>query len=485
MPRSGAFQIQEGERDSNPQSSDDPFVNPDHTQMNGHHRQERRGGEPGWKRKREKNSKQLDPPHRKPSCSKRKKPLPGIGRRRRLQEGQIRKRYQKKNQSQKKNQENYSIQNESESTIFAVSCQQQKNEQPIQQGQKKKQSKKKKNPSTKVESENDIFAESQQKKNERPIQTHQHRRMGQQSVQPNDKGATKGRQNPKKTRVRKNNTQYHYEVPAAVDRENNEYKNILEWDSPIGYVPLLEEESMVEFMFQRNGKRERGMLKNKPSYVVNKYRKAAHQRAPSMTFPQVLSLRRHHIKLINEHKNMTQLGLGTRDEINASARLFECAIEEFLKKSSINFLTEEDQKKEAKTKKQTLRATPDFVLPKPIVIRRTQICVKDEVKSIEKDHILEERTIHWIEAKMFYGASSIPHGSNGAVGCILKKSKTYVNTFGEGAMLFMMGCGDKLAEELNDIGVTVLDCSGNTVSLDRVHDHQRTWCANEKGNILP
>ena len=99
--------------------------------------------------------------------------------------------------------------------------------------------------------------------------------------------------------------------------------------------------------------------------------------------------------------------------------------------------------------------------------------------------MLEERTIHWIEAKMFYGASSIPHGSKGAVGTVLARAQKYVDNFGEGAIIFMMGCGDKLAAELNDIGVSVLDCSGNTVSLDSVHDHQRMWCADEKGRILP
>ena len=93
--------------------------------------------------------------------------------------------------------------------------------------------------------------------------------------------------------------------------------------------------------------------------------------------------------------------------------------------------------------------------------------------------------IHWIEVKMYYGASTIPNGSKGAVGSVLGTAQKYVNAFGEGAILFMMGCGEKLAADINDIGVSVLDCFGNTVSLDKVHDHQRTWCANEKGQILP
>ena len=276
--------------------------------------------------------------------------------------------------------------------------------------------------------------------------------------------------------------QGHKSILTATNRPKDDTACILEWDSPLGYVPLSEEESMVEFMFRRNGKRERGMLKGKPSYVVSKYRKAMQQHAPTMNFPQLLSLRRHHIKLFNEHRNMTQLGLGDRDDINKSAKIFEWAIEKFLKNVSIDFLTEEQQREEAAKEGGVLQATPDFILPKPTVLRKVH---KKKIKKKKQCRVLEERTIHWIEAKMFYGASSIPHGSKGAVGTVLARAQKYVDNFGEGAIIFMMGCGDKLAAELNDIGVSVLDCSGNTVSLDSVHDHQRMWCADEKGRILP
>eukprot|EP00531_Pseudo-nitzschia_arenysensis_P000060 CAMPEP_0116121444 /NCGR_PEP_ID=MMETSP0329-20121206/3700_1 /TAXON_ID=697910 /ORGANISM="Pseudo-nitzschia arenysensis, Strain B593" /LENGTH=405 /DNA_ID=CAMNT_0003615257 /DNA_START=132 /DNA_END=1349 /DNA_ORIENTATION=+ len=317
-------------------------------------------------------------------------------------------------------------------------------------------------------SENDIFVQPNQKKEQ------QRRR--------NSRRQTKPKQNRTQKEGQDKGEQRH--LDAEESTSNNKNKDILEWDSPKGYVPLVEEEAIVKFMFDRNGKRERGMLKGKPSFVVSKFKKAMHQCAPSMTFPQVLSLRRHHIKLFNPYLDMTKLGLGKLNDINASARQFELAIESFLKKSSIEFRTEKDQQEEAKKLNQTLRATPDFLLPKPILLRKTQR--KDGKGKANKMHrILEERRIHWIEAKMYYGASSIPHGSKGAVGSVLKKAQMYVETFGEGAMLFMMGCGDKLAAELKDIGVTVLDCFGNTVSLDRVHDHQRTWCANEKGQILP
>eukprot|EP00536_Pseudo-nitzschia_multiseries_P007227 jgi/Psemu1/256064/estExt_Genewise1Plus.C_1670017 len=245
------------------------------------------------------------------------------------------------------------------------------------------------------------------------------------------------------------------------------------------YISLSQEERMVEFMFKRNGKGERGMMKGKPAFLLTKYKKL--MRELGMSLPQVLSLRRHHIKRLNPSKSMTQLGLGTFDVINESARLFEVAVEDFLKRCWIDYMTEHEQRQKAKDDEVTLTVTPDFLLRKPVLLRKVRMKKNNRKTTVPP----EERTIHWIEAKMYYGASSIPHGSSGAVGSVLAQAQKYVDHFGEGAFLFMMGCGQQLAADLNGIGVSVLDCSGNTVALDKVHDHQRTWCANEQGQILP
>ena len=284
---------------------------------------------------------------------------------------------------------------------------------------------------------------------------------------------------------RRKNKQQRQLMSRASDPRNHESFTILNWNSPVGYVPLSEEESIVRFIFQRNGKKERGMMKGKPPFVVRKYKEALGRCAPSMNLPQVLSLRRHHIKLFHESKTMPALGLGSINHINQSARIFERAVENFLRKSAIDFLTEEDQKRAAAEVKKVLEATPDFLLPKPVLLRKIRKKKSKKGRSIEKPDVVEERTIHWIEAKMFYGASTIPHGSKGAVGKVLSTARKYFKNHGEGAILFMMGCGDKLAADLNDAGVSVLDCAGNTVCLHPVHDHQRTWCADEKGQILP
>lgn len=289
----------------------------------------------------------------------------------------------------------------------------------------------------------------------------------------------------KKSQGRQEQQKKHQHASNATDQESAENQNILEWDSPLEFVPFCQEESIVQFIFERNGKKERGMFKEKPSFLLDKYKKAMKEHAPAMSLPQVLSLRRHHINLFNKSTSMSRLRLGERNDIDESARIFEVVVEKFLKKCSVEYLTEEDQKKKAKEKQTTLKATPDFVLPKPMLLQKIR---KNESKASKRKNnpaVLEERTIHWIEVKMYYGASSIPHGSKGAVGSVLAKSQKYVDYFGEGAILFMMGCGDKLAAELNEIGVSVLDCSGNTVSLEEVHDHQRTWCANDNGQILP
>ena len=108
-----------------------------------------------------------------------------------------------------------------------------------------------------------------------------------------------------------------------------------------------------------------------------------------------------------------------------------------------------------------------------------------------------------IEVKMFYGASTIPNDNRSAVGCLLTTARKYVAVHGPGAMIFLYGFGSELAQQLFEIGVIALDChytsesttgtkndtSGNIkngwINFDAVRSHQRTWCANVNGEILP
>jgi hypothetical protein len=156
----------------------------------------------------------------------------------------------------------------------------------------------------------------------------------------------------------------------------------------------------------------------------------------------------------------------------------------FLKSRQVDFMTEKEQREnflQQAQKGELLRSTPDFVLRIPVVMKKFH---GTQQQQQHQKVVLEERIIHWIEAKMFYGASTIPHNSKGAVGGLLRTAKKYVNDFGPGAMIFMQGCGDRLAADLRREGVIVLSAKG-VVDLQTVKAHQRSWCANERGDILP
>jgi hypothetical protein len=222
------------------------------------------------------------------------------------------------------------------------------------------------------------------------------------------------------------------------------------------------------------------MIKDQPRFRLQKIEKQCKRTGISLI--QALSLRRHHLKSLNPYQSMTQLKLGKEADIRESARLFEHAVQEYLTNRDIAFWTEEEQKKRfqqqvAEKQQGELRliATPDFLLQHSFVLKR-----------VHKKQTLQELEIHWMEAKMFYAASSIKQNKhNGAVGNLMASAKKYVALFGPGAMIFMYGCGDRLAAELWQVGVIALDCSGTTVALRMVQEHQRTWCANDQGVILP
>lgn len=267
-------------------------------------------------------------------------------------------------------------------------------------------------------------------------------------------------------------------VPNEVD---NEKLSVLWWYSAApAEVPLQAEQAMIDVLLRWKEK-ERGMMKDQPQFRLEKIKKVCHK--TRMDLSQALSLRRHHMKLLNPFRTMPQLRLGKEDDIRESARLFEEAVQGFLKSRQVDFMTEKEQKErfqQQAQKGELLRSTPDFVLRMPVVMKKFHGTQQQQ----QHQHVLEEKIIHWIEAKMFYGASTIPHNSKGAVGALLRTAKKYVNDFGPGAMIFMQGCGDRLAADLRREGVIVLSADG-VVDLHRVEAHQRSWCANKRGDILP
>jgi hypothetical protein len=281
--------------------------------------------------------------------------------------------------------------------------------------------------------------------------------------------------------------------PAEDEQEGGEPKVLL-WSSPVPYVPLEVEESMVDVLVKWK-KKERGMIKDQPPFRLDQIKRKCRQNDWKISLPQALSLRRHHIKLLNGYKSMPQLGLGGQDDIRESARLFEQAVEEYLVHRGVSFWTEAQQKAEFYKHAQPgqlLKVTPDFLLPPGTSLRVQKVLQGNDGNHSDKSssggghgmQIIKEQVIHWIEAKMFYGASTIAHGTNSAVGSLMASAQKYVAAFGPGAIVFMYGCGDRLAADLAQVGVLVLDCS-DSVPLDIVQDHQKTWCANQQGEILP
>ena len=284
------------------------------------------------------------------------------------------------------------------------------------------------------------------------------------------------------------------------ENNNNEMKmKILWWPSKKDhpYVALASEQALIPFL-TKYGKKERGMFSSQKAWRIEKLQREC--RKHHMTVAQALSLRRHHLKLMNPNCGLQTLRLGREADIRESAEIFERLVEQELRRQQISFLTEDEQHaafQRTAPEGALIEATPDFLLPEPITLKRYY---KESHGSKHHDGpqvkeaqvvVLEERVIHWIEVKMFFGASSIPHESKGAVGSVLKKIQKYVQLFGPGAIIFMQGCGDRLAQELNGEQVSVLDCccppshNSGGVDLTPVLNHQRTWCSDSSGRILP
>jgi hypothetical protein len=263
----------------------------------------------------------------------------------------------------------------------------------------------------------------------------------------------------------------------ALQCKEIENPDILWWHSPESYIPLATEASMIDVLVKWK-KTERGMMKSQPGFRVNQIRKLC--KTTGVPISQAASLRRHHMKRFNPTLAMSRLQLGNEEDIRESARLFEVAVDGFLRAQNVPFWTEEEHKDHISKHRKDgdpFPPTPDFILKQQVLLKKC--------RDLNRKSAVEERLICWVEAKMFYGASTIAHDGKSAVGCLMKTAKKYVRVYGQGAMVFMQGCGDRLAAELAEVGVIALDCSGNTVSLGIVEDHQRTWCGDTNGNILP
>lgn len=222
-----------------------------------------------------------------------------------------------------------------------------------------------------------------------------------------------------------------------------------------------------------------------------------------------LSLRRHHIQQRHKFQPVWTLRLGSEADIRESARIFEEAVQAWLDRQepTCAYYNEEYQRAHITAHRPPngpTPCTPDFLLKEPL---RIKVFCWDSKKN---RRVLREHSVHCtlfsktivvhilvfsvvtasrfsgIEAKMFYAASTIPQNNKSAVGCLHRTASKYVRHFGTGAIIFMQGYGDRIGDELLAMGALPLDCSGSlNVLLETVEAHQRTWCADQKGNILP
>ena len=313
-------------------------------------------------------------------------------------------------------------------------------------------------------------------------------------------GCTRQNRNRKRRRRRKrpgvtNNKQPHnsgtqYSDPeiakscdsASTTSQESQVK--LHWLDPSShYIPISEEERMLPLLLHW-GKNERGMMKDQPEFRLRRIlkqlgikrsnkRQNSHDKCDKIQISliQSLSLRRHHLKLLNPKLPMPALRLGSNSDFKKSADLFEQCVEQHLKTMGVPFWNEMDQRRmyeESGARRQPL--TPDFKIKDGYSV---QLLLENNQ---------QPQIVNWIEAKMFYGASTIPHTTRNAVGSILPKARLYVQYYGPGAIVFMYGCGVELARDLRQIGVVALDCRG--LDLERVVKYQLVWCGDANGDVL-
>lgn len=291
---------------------------------------------------------------------------------------------------------------------------------------------------------------------------------------------------------------------ASTAKKNSNTKKIttfLPWPDPTThYIAIEDEEQMLPVLIHW-GKSERGMMKDQPPFrlqtiqnmLSNIQRTQSQSKSTTqhISLIQSLSFRRHQLKFLNPTYDMSSLRLGDMDIIKKSATKFEDCVETYLRSHKVPFLTEWEQKRKTRAAGMLDPPSPDFMLKDGHSVKLSLVVSygnentannvnSEQSQSSGADH--HPLVINWVEAKMFYGASSIPSGTPNAVGCVVPKMQQYVSLYGTGAIVFMYGCGSQLAQQLLELGVVALD--GRCLDLERVEKHQKKWCADACGNIL-
>jgi hypothetical protein len=256
----------------------------------------------------------------------------------------------------------------------------------------------------------------------------------------------------------------------------NPKTRVLTWpSSPFHPIPLHVEQS-AESVLVRWPQSERGMLRTQPDFRRQQIQLWC-SRNPGVTWEQALSLRRHLLKHYHPYKTMEQLELGSDADIRESARLFEVAIAEWLTRNAVPFISEAEQR----LHRNRHDGTPDFLFDPPITMMRHHRSHGPRPSRPQR--------IHWLEVKMFYGASMVPFDSNtSAVGCLMRTVRKYLSSFGPGAIVFLYGYGAQLEASIQSLGpVLVLDGrvqAKDAWDLSALLDYQTTWCRDPDGTLV-
>ena len=99
--------------------------------------------------------------------------------------------------------------------------------------------------------------------------------------------------------------------------------------------------------------------------------------------------------------------------------LFEKEIEKILIKNNVKYKTQEILCKEQIKEHNTCISTPDFLILSKFVVNNIDI--------------------KWIDAKNFYGANN-----KFIISSIKKQTEKYVRLYGNGIIVFKLGCNEKL-----------------------------------------
>lgn len=150
---------------------------------------------------------------------------------------------------------------------------------------------------------------------------------------------------------------------------DSRHHQVLWWHSPVPPIPLAVEMGLIGVLVPYQ-KREHGLFRDQPTHRIRQLQRLCESK--DIALSTALSLRRHHMKRWNPNLGMSQLRLGSDDDIRESARLFEEAVHDYLRRSNVAFYAESEQKAHIRKHRQSGQPyppTPDFILKEPIRIK--------------------------------------------------------------------------------------------------------------------